>query len=312
MEIYSYKRGQKLPVGDSAIAIGLFDGFHIAHRYLIEETAKEARKQGLSVGIFTFSSSGEIKERSKKIYSTEEKLEIAETLGIDFAVVAEFSEISDICAEDFVKETLIGHLSAKIAAVGFNFRFGKGAAGNAEMLKELMETFGGGAMIFDEYTHEDITVSSTAIRKLLVSGECEKANELLGKPYFLTGVVTHGDGRGRTLGLPTVNTDIPETKLEPKAGVYRSRVSIDGTLFNSVTNIGTCPTFGARVPHAETYILNFDSELYGKNIRIFLLEYLREERPFKDEKELKMQIKVDIEYTIKRNGDEKWQELGLK
>ncbi len=312
MKIYEYKPGKKLPVGECVVAIGLFDGFHTAHRELLRRTKEIAEQKGLPFGIFTFASNEAIKENAKKIYSTEEKLQIADSLGADFAVVADFSKISGICAEDFVKKTLICDLSAKIAAAGFNFRFGKGAAGNAEKLTSLMREAGGEAYIFDEYTSGGITVSSTHIRELLREGRMEEAAVLLGAPYFLAGEVSHGDGRGKTLGLPTVNTDIPDEKIIPKTGVYRSAVSFGGRLYSGVTNVGTCPTFGERSPHAETYILGFDGELYGEKIRVYLLEFLRDEKVFESQKELIMQIKLDINYVIERNETLKWQELGLK
>lgn len=312
MKIYEYTPGLRLPVGECAVAIGLFDGFHIAHRELVKKTREIAEKNGLRAGIFTFISNETIKKSTKKIYSTEEKLKIAESLGAEFAVICDFTLISGISAEDFVKGTLITDISAKIAVAGFNFRFGKGALGNAEMLAELMQSHGGDALIFDEYAYNGRAVSSTVIRELLTEGRMEEATALLGEPYFLTGVVSHGDGRGKSLGLPTVNTDIPEGKLVPRVGVYRSAVAVGDRIYAGVTNVGTCPTFGVRVPHAETYILDFDGDLYGKDIRVYLLEFLRDERHFESAEELILQIKLDINYTIKRNGEQKWQELGLK
>lgn len=312
MKIYEYKPGNRLNIGDCVVAIGLFDGFHIAHRGLLSKAKELAKQNNLSFGIFTFTSDKTIKGKSPKIYSTEEKLEIAAALGSDFAVVANFSDISDFPAEDFVKKTLTKDLSVKIAVAGFNFRFGKGALGNAESLISFMRASGGEAYIFDEYTYGGTAVSSTEIRGLLQDGKMEEVRTLLGEPYFLTGVVSHGDGRGKNLGLPTVNTDIPEEKLVPRIGVYRSAVVIGDKIYSGVTNLGTCPTFEERTPHAETYILDFNGEIYGEKIRVYLLEYIREEKQFNSAKDLIMQIKLDINYTIKKNGDLKWQELGLK
>ena len=312
MKIYQYKPDTPLGIGGCVVAIGLFDGFHTAHRGLLSKAKELAEQNGLSFGIFTFTSDRTIKEKSKKIYSTEEKLEIARALGADFAVISKFSDISDFTAEDFVQKTLIRDISAKIAVAGFNFRFGKGALGNAEALKALMKEGGGDAYIFDEYTSGGAAVSSTRIRELLSEGRMEEARLLLGEPYFLTGVVSHGDGRGKSLGLPTVNTDIPEEKIIPRRGVYRSGVMLGDKVYSGVTNVGTCPTFGERPTHAETYILDFDEELYGRNIKVYLLEFLREEKSFDSQEDLVMQIKLDINYTIKKNGDLKWQELGLK
>lgn len=312
MKIYEYKPGTKIPVGECAVAIGLFDGFHIAHRALVKKSIELAKKSGYACGIFTFVSGDAIKSGAKKIYSTDEKLKIAESLGIDFAVIADFSDIANITAEEFVKSTLVGDVSAKIAVAGFNFRFGKGAVGNADLLSKLMKDSGGEAIIFDEYTYDGTTVSSTLIREYISKGRIADAIALLGEPYFLTGIVSHGDGRGKALGLPTVNTDLPSEKLLPKKGVYRSAVRISDRLFSGVTNIGTCPTFEERTTHAETYILDFSGDIYGKEIRVYLLEFIREEKHFKTPEELILQIKLDINYAIMRNGEQKWQELGLK
>lgn len=311
MTIYSYREINSAPRG-GVIALGFFDGVHSAHRSLILEAKKRAEAIGAPLGIFTFSAESGIKKDTQRLYTTEERLGIIEGLSVDFAVVAEFSEICALCPEEFVGEVLISGLDAAVAFAGYNFRFGKGALGHARDLERLMTEAGRDAVICNEITRDGKRVSSTAVRSLIESGEMKEAAELLGSPYFLTGKVVKGNGQGRSLGFPTVNTPLRAGKVIPKLGVYRSLVKLPQGIYNGVTNLGVCPTLGERDAHAETYIIDFDGDVYGENVTVYLLEYLREERTFAGKEELIMQINIDKNTTIEKNGEEKWQELGLR
>ena len=311
MRIYEYTPGVRLDVGDCVLAIGLFDGMHIAHRDLLESARDLAKQNALPFGIFTFRNEGGIKRDTAKIYDTKQKLTLAERAGAEIAVVADFGSLSDLSAEQFVRNVLIRDCEVRIAVAGFNFRFGKGASAGAEELCELMRSEGRDAVVHDEYKLFGDTVSSSLIRSFIEQGDMEAARRLLGAPYSIAGAVHHGDGRGKGLGLPTANTEIPSGRSLPARGVYRAAVPIDGKIYNAVTNIGTCPTFGERSVHAETYIIDFDGDLYGRDLEIFLLGYLRAEKSFSSKKELIMQIKLDITDTKTQNGELTWQELGL-
>ena len=311
MKIFRYGELLTAPRG-GVFAIGFFDGVHSAHRRLLSEALKEARGSGSPFGIITFSSESEIKKASPRLYSTKERIEIFERLGADFTVLLDFEEIRDLSAEDFVKKILIDGLGATVAYAGFNFKFGKGAKGDADELSRLMKEQGARAVIFDEITEDGITVSATLIRSLIEDGQIGRANSLLGAPYSLRGEVVRGNGKGHTLGFPTVNTTLPENKVKPKRGVYRSIVALDEKTYLGVTNVGVCPTFEIREIHPETFIIDFTGDVYGKSVTVYLLGYLREEREFDSPEDLKMQIEVDINRTIKENGEEKWQVLGLK
>ena len=140
-----------------------------------------------------------------------------------------------------------------------------------------------------------------------MAADVKAAREFLGMPYRIRAFVEHGNGVGKSLGFPTLNT--PARHL--KNGVYRTATEIDGRLYPSLTNVGVCPTFEARTVHAETYIIDFSGDLYGKSVRIFFLDYLREEKAFSNEKELILQINVDKNRVISENGDMTWQEIGL-
>lgn len=309
MQIYEYPKENR--IGKKCVlALGFFDGVHIAHRDLIKTARAIADERGVELGILTFG--GGIKAKTERIYDSGEGLEIFESLGADFTVIYDFSAIKDMSAEEFVKKILIDELHCEVAVAGYNFRFGKGAAGDAAALTALMREGGAEAAIREEITDEGLPVSSTRIRDLLARGEMREAARLLGLPYYIKGRVEKGRGDGRALGFPTVNMALCAGGVPLRRGVYRSVTSIDGMLHASLTNVGTCPTFPKREAHAETYILDFSGDLYGKDVRVYLIDFMREEIAFSSPDELKMQINVDKNRVITENGDEKWQELGLK
>ena len=311
MTVYEYKRGQSLPTGSCAVAIGFFDGVHLAHRELILSAKEEARRLGVAVGVVTFASESTIKPNAPRIYSTEDRLSLIESLGVDFTVVCNFSEIAGLSAEEFVREVLAGDIGAVCAAAGYNFRFGKGASSGALELTKYMSALGGTALIAPPYLFDGEPLSSSFIRALLGEGKAEEAHRALGTPYFVSGEVSHGNGVGKGLGFPTVNLDYTEGRVKLKHGVYRCAALISGKIYNAVTNVGVCPTFEERESHLEAHLIDFDKNVYGEKIRLFFLGYIREERKFASAEELKTQIKLDKERTKKENGEEKWQEIGL-
>lgn len=311
MEIYKYEYGKALDISPSVIALGFFDGVTIAHRRLIEEAREEADKRALPLGIFTFDSEGSIKKDSKRIYSTEQKLTLFERCGVDFAVVADFSDLCSLSPEEFVKDVIVRDLGAVIAASGYNFRFGRGAAADANDLCVLMQDMGKSAITVSELSRDGEAVSASRIRDLLSENRIREAESLLGAPYFIVGTVTAGNAKGRDLGFPTINTNIDVSKVAPK-GVFRSAVPIGDRIFHAVTNIGTCPTFDERSVHAETHIIDYLGDLYGKRCEVYLLGYLRSEIKFDSPEALIKQIQEDKLRAISENGDLTWQRLGLK
>ena len=295
-----------------AVALGFFDGVHKGHRKLLALTKREAEKRGYTPAIFTFRSECEsIKRGSGRIYSTEKKLEIFSSLGFDTVILADFEKIASLDAESFVKDVLIKKFNTALAVAGYNFRFGKGALANSGTLTELMTGAGLDAVIMDEELYQGRTLSTTEIKTALKEGRTEEAGKMLGYPYFSDSIVERGEGLGKNLGFPTVNSRLSSETSFLRGGVYRSAVMIDGRLYNAVTNIGTCPTFEERDCHSETFIIGYDGNLYGKKIRTFFLGYLREEKRFKDKKDLILQINIDKNKAIEENGDLKWLETGL-
>ncbi len=311
MTVYKYKRGSKLPVGSCSVAIGFFDGVHLAHRELISTAIAEAKRRGIPSGILTFASESSIKSGSPRLYTTEERLALLDTLGLDFAALCDFSDVSGLSGEKFVRDVLVGDISAVSVTAGFNFRFGKGAASGAEDLCRYMSATGGEAIIKKPYLHGGEPLSSSLIRGMLASGEVAAACVALGAPYFISGKVSHGNRVGRELGFPTLNIAETEGRVKLKQGVYRSAALVSGRLYHAVTNVGVCPTFDEREYHVEAHLIDFSGDLYGEDVRIYFLGFLREERRFDSPEELKTQINVDKNRTIKENGELLWQEFGL-
>lgn len=301
MEIINYRFGERY-TESSVIALGFFDGVHLGHRDLLKRARLEATRLGISFGIFTFKSSGKIKSGAKRIYTDREKTKIFDELGADFVAFGEFSELADFSAEQFVSDVLVSGFGARLAVAGFNYRFGKGASGNADTLANLMSKFGGEALICDEYTLRGKTVSTTVIREALLSGDISAANELLGAPYKVIGRVAHGRGEGKRLGFPTLNTERAEDALLPKRGVYHTAARIGDKVFTALTNVGTCPTFVERSAHLETYLIDFSGDLYDEDISIYFIDFLREEKRFSSEKELILQITVDKNNVLTKNN----------
>ena len=310
MNIYEYTPGKPTGLKNAVIALGFFDGVHIAHRELIQRTVEIAKKENLSPTVFTFTAEGAIKSDTPRLYSTEERLTILSDLGIENVILVNFKDIAGFEAEDFVKTCLIDHFGAKAVVAGYNFRFGKGARGNREILAALMSEAGLRAFITEEITFGEKTISSTLIRSYLAEGQIEIANRLLGKPYFISGIVESGNHVGKKIGFPTINIPLREGYVQLGRGVYLTAVKIGEDFYRGITNVGTCPTFDERQMHTETFILNYNSEIYGEEVQIYFLEYIREERKFESPEELREEIGRNMRWAMER--EIKWQEIGLK
>lgn len=282
------------------LALGNFDGIHLGHRKLIETAAESAatlRREGKKVlsGIWCFSDSPAdhlFDDPPPHICSTEEKLSLAARYGAEIAVIADFETLRNLSAQDFV-QYIEGECLCHSVVCGFNFRFGKNGCGNPAFLQNA---FGQSASVVDAVTTEDgAAISSSRIRQLLLSGQIEEANRLLGHRFAVSGKVTHGKALGRKMGLPTLNLDFFPRALIPKTGIYASVCRIGDKSYPAVTNIGSRPTVekNAKI-NCETHILDFDSDLYGEHIEIELCKKLRDERRFDTVEELQMAIENDV------------------
>ena len=283
----------------SAIALGMFDGCHIGHRLLLCETVRYARDNGLTAAVFTFSDDT-AKKSMPMISSFDERLEHFLRLGISTVYTVSFRNVRHFTPEDFVKQVLVGMCGAEIALCGTNFRFGKGAEGDADTLFALMQALGKEAVTVPPVRDSLVTVSSSEIRRAVASGDMERAARMLGTPFSLRGEVIPGKQLGRTLGFPTANMVLPEGRLTPLTGVYCTETVVDGRLYPSVTNIGTHPTVDmGAVCNAETHLIGFEGDLYRKPIEVRFLRYLRREKKFDSPEELREQLKKDKERARK-------------
>lgn len=304
MKIYEYSESMVPEFSAAVVALGLFDGVHIGHKALLSAAKREACERNLPLVVFTFFSENKLPKGVTRLYSTEIKTKLLEKAGAEYVIYADFAKIAGVPAENFIRDILIERLKTELAVTGLDFRFGKGREGNTEMLARLMNSFGKECLLIPDESVSGMKVSTSLIKELLENGDARAAATLLGEAYFIEGEIVRGDGRGETLGLPTVNISLQSDKQFIKQGVYSSKVIIDEKSYTGLTNIGKCPTFEEREVHAETFILDFSEKVYGKKARVHLIDYLREERKFNTKEELTEQIKKDVASVkeIYKNG----------
>lgn len=279
--------GRDFRLKNSSVSLGKFDGIHLGHRFLLSRVLKQ-REHVPTVFTFQMGPEGE------RVYVQQEKDRIMEELGIEREIVFPFDrETRKLSAEAFVREVLIGGLDARHICVGEDFGFGKNREGNADTLRHFQKEYGYQLEIVPKLTHEEQVISSTRVREHLAMGEMEQANVLLGQPYFLMGRVAHGKALGRTLQMPTANLVPPAGKLLPPFGVYATVVTVGERKYRGVTNIGRKPTVGEFSTGVETFIMDFDQDIYGREIQVSFYQFLRREKKFPDVEALVAQINRD-------------------
>ncbi|MDP7371663.1 MAG: bifunctional riboflavin kinase/FAD synthetase [Nitrospinota bacterium] len=298
-----------MPSGDgrTVLTIGNFDGVHLAHRHICRLIREAAGERGGRSVVLTFDPhplSIVAPERRPPLMTTlEEKLARLETQGVDMVIVQPFTaELAGTEAGEFVRSILHEKIRTGLVFVGFNFHFGKGAAGNVALLRSEGERIGFETREIEAFMSVGQRVSSSAIRKLLLAGEVEEATRFLGGHHVIEGPVIEGDGRGRRIGVPTANVEYPPV-LVPANGVYACWVRIGGRaggLLPAVTNIGERPTFGGKKITVEAHLLEGGRDFYGERVRVEFVSRLREERKFSGPDELVRQIRADIEVGKKR------------
>ncbi len=295
---------------NSAVAIGKFDGLHLGHRKLLEAVL-EKKKQGLEACVLTFDPSPAVFlgfSDGYELNTKEEKRTLFEALGVD--VLVEFPMREDTAKmppEVFVEDILVNRMHTKWMIAGTDVSFGDKGAGNAELLEQLSSKYNYELVTIDKVQYEGEDISSTRIRKCLENGQMEYVERLLGTPYTISGTVVHGRALGRKMGMPTVNILPGEYKLLPPCGVYYSEVLMDGKAYPAISNIGYKPTVNSeKLLGVETYLYDFDEDIYEKEISVRLLSFKRAERQFATIDDLKKQMEEDIragkEYHMSKNG----------
>jgi riboflavin kinase / FMN adenylyltransferase len=286
------------PGKDMLLTIGVFDGVHLGHKYLLSKLKEKAAEKNLLPGLITFRQHPRavLASRAELPYLTglEEKVRLIKDEGIQTVVVLSFTkELSKLTAREFI-ELLQKYLRMKGLFVGADFVLGRGREGNTNALRRLGEEMGFSLDVIPRLEAGQAQISSTAIRDALTRGNIKKAVGMTGRPYILAGKVIKGVGRGKGLGFPTANVDVDLHRLLPADGVYATVAYVDGKPYQSVTNIGKNPTFSAERRTVEAFLIDFSEDLYGRELKLDFIERLRGEKKFANVEELKQQMTADV------------------
>ncbi len=290
------------PKKDMLLTIGVFDGVHRGHQYLISQLTERAKQQNLLSGVVTFRQHPRevLSPQSNLPYLTNlaEKVGLLKNEGVEAVITLSFTQaLAQLSTSQFVG-LLKKHLRMRGLIIGPDFALGRNREGSADALRTLGQDMDFSVVVIPPIMVNGEVVSSTAIRNALADGDMKRVVNLIGRPFSLQGRVTTGTGRGSELGFPTANLDIDSKQALPAEGVYATWSYIDGKAYQSMTNIGRRPTFGGKERTVETYILNYHGNLYERELKIDIVERLRGEKRFDTVDELKKQIAEDVKQGI--------------
>lgn len=281
------------------LTIGVFDGVHVGHKYLISQLIEQAREKDLLSGVITFRQHPlEVLSPQTELSfltSLSQRVELLKNEGVEEVFPLSFTpELAQLSARQFAS-LLRRYLRMYGMVVGPDFALGRKREGNVDTLRALGQEMDFRVTVMSPIRTNGEVVSSTAIRNALADGDMKRVHNLLGRPFSLQGQVTTGEGRGVELGFPTANLDIDPKQALPAEGVYATWAYTDDEAYQSMTNIGKRPTFGGKNRTVEVYLLNYDKNLYGRELRIEITERIRDEKRFDSVDELKKQIAEDVE-----------------
>ncbi len=296
------------PGEDAVITIGAYDGLHLGHQTVIAEVVEQAKRTGRRSAVVTFDRHPAVIVRPesapKLLTDHEQRMELLEATGIDAAVVLPFDEAqSQEAPISFIERVLVRCLSTKLIVVGADFHFGRNREGNVELLREVGKTYGfevAPVVLIPRADGVDEPVSSTAIRRALAGGNVEMASAMLTRPFEARGKVVQGDQRGRLLGFPTANVEVPNRTCLPADGVYAGWYERpDGTTHPCAINLGRRPTFYEHADSSllEAHLIGFESDLYGEAAKIRFTNFLRSERKFDGIDALVAQLNADVDHA---------------
>lgn len=286
---HTLNRGE-LP--ETVAAIGFFDGVHKGHQTLIKEAVQEAKQTGRKSAVISFHPHPSVvlkkdAEKVEYITTVKEKAEMFETLGVDFLYIITFNkELSLLSPQTFIDHFIV-ELNIQHLVAGFDYSFGHKGAGNMQNITEYSQgRFTTKEM--EQYSYQNEKISSTRIRKLLAAGDVSEVAPLLGRTYNVSGIVIHGDKRGRELGYPTANIEVSDEKLLPKQGIYAVTIDVKGKIYQGMASFGVNPTFieGRANPLLETYIFDFAEDIYEEAVQVYFHQFIREEQKFAGKEEI--------------------------
>jgi riboflavin kinase/FMN adenylyltransferase len=286
------------PQGKTLLTIGVFDGVHAGHRYLLEKLQQRAAEKKLLSGVVTFNPHPQSvlhpDNQLPWLSNLEDRVRAFQELGVNIVAVLTFTpKVAQLSALDFMS-LLKKHLKMRGIMVGPDFVLGRGQEGDVNLLRTLGREMNFSVEVIPPFTINSEVVSSTLIRQALVQGDMRRVERLMGHYFYLRGEVITSDKRGRVLGFPTANLDTKPQQALPGNGIYATITQVDGKRFPSATNIGTRPTFGEGEKMVETHLLNYEGDLYGKEIKVEFVQKLRDEQRFSSSEELKIQIEKDV------------------
>jgi len=287
-----------LPEKETVLTIGVFDGVHMGHKHLISKLLEESARTGCLSGVVTF------RQHPEDLFSSKTKLPFLTDIktrtnllrneGVDIIVPLSFTtEIANFSARQFIS-LLIKYLKMRGLVIGPDFALGKAREGNVDTLRQLGQKMDFEVTVVPPLQMDNEIVSSTTIRKALADGDMEKYHKFTGRSFNLRGKVVHGTGRGVGLGFPTANLNISRGQAIPPDGVYAGWAHINGKVFQSMTNVGLCPTFDGNERTVEAYLLDYSGDIYGRELTVDFITKLRDEKKFATEDELKAQVAEDI------------------
>ncbi len=288
----------------AVVTSGTFDGVHIGHKKILSRLQEISHQSGGETVVLTFwphprTVVAEDSQTLQLLSTIEEKIELFAELGIDHLAIIPFTRsFSELTSQAFIQQILVEKIGTKKLVIGYDHRFGKNREGSFDFLKNNCSQYGFEVEEISRQDVDDLAISSSRIRRALLTGHIAEANELLGRPYTISGTVVKGKQLGRTIGFPTANVHPAESyKLIPQNGAYMIRATYKDEKFEGMLNIGVRPTVDGSMKTIEAHLFNFNKEIYGEDVQLELLHYIRPEQKFNGLPELMEQINLDKEAT---------------